>query len=222
MVPDGIGTWIRRQRVKSADKVAILFRGRETTYPQLADRIDRLASALRDRGIVEGDRVAYLGNNHPSFIEALFATTLLGGIFVPLNTRLSPAELAFQLGDCGAELLISGASLEERAAEATADLHLHRVVVTDPENGLTDLPGDAEGYDRVIELASPLGPTPRSSSTPRGRRGSRRARSSPTATSRGTASTRSSTTASSATSARCSSPRSSMSPRSTWVRCRRC
>ena len=161
MVPDGIGTWIRRQRVKSAEKVAILFRGRETTYPELADRIDRLASALRDRGIGEGDRVAYLANNHPSFVEAFFATALLGGIFVPLNTRLSAAELAFQIGDCGAELLVSGASLEDRAAEATAELRIHRIVVTDPEAGLTSVPDDAEEYERLLALASPLGPTPR-------------------------------------------------------------
>ena len=102
MVPDGIGTWIRRQRVKSADRVALRFRDREIRYPELADRIDRLASALRERGVVEGDRVAYLGNNHPSFLEGLFATALLGAIYVPLNTRLSGPELAFQLADAGA------------------------------------------------------------------------------------------------------------------------
>ncbi len=160
MVPEGIGTWIRRQRVKSAGRVALRFRDRETGYPELADRIDRLASALRDRGIVAGDRVAYLGNNHPSFIEGLFATALLGAIYVPLNTRLSGPELAFQLADCGAELLLSGASLEERAVTATAGLTVHRIVVTDPESGLAAVPDDAEDYERVLALAAPLGPTP--------------------------------------------------------------
>jgi len=161
MVPDGIGTWIRRQRVKSADRVALRFRDREIRYPELSARIDRLASALRDRGVAEGDRVAYLGNNHPSFIEALFATALLGAIYVPLNTRLSAPELAFQLADAGAELLISGASLEERAAAAVAELRLHRIVVLDPESGLATLPEEAEDYERVLELAAPIGPTPR-------------------------------------------------------------
>jgi len=160
VVPDGIGTWIRRQRVKSADKVALVFRGEEMRYPELSDRIDRLASALRDRGIAAGDRVAYLGNNHPAFIEALFATTLLGAIFVPLNTRLSGPELAFQLGDCGAALLISGCSLEDRAAAGTAGLRIHRIVVTDPELD-EPLPAETEPYERVVELAAPLGPTPR-------------------------------------------------------------
>ena len=48
-------------------------------------------------GIRAGDRVAYLGPNHPTFLETLFATGLLGAVFVPLNSRLAPPELAYSL-----------------------------------------------------------------------------------------------------------------------------
>jgi acyl-CoA synthetase (AMP-forming)/AMP-acid ligase II len=44
-----------------------------------------------------GDRVAYLGANHPAFLETLFATGMLAAIFVPLNTRLAAPELAYML-----------------------------------------------------------------------------------------------------------------------------
>ena len=44
--------------------------------------------------------------NHPSFLETLFAAGMLGAVFVPLNSRLAGPELAYQLADCGAKVLI--------------------------------------------------------------------------------------------------------------------
>ena len=119
MVPEGIGSWIRRRAVKSRGQAAVVFRGETTTYDVLADRIDRLATALRGRGIAQGDRVAYLGGNHPAFIETMFAVARLGAIFVPLNTRLAQPELDFQLSDCGAALLIDDPEEIEALIAAT-------------------------------------------------------------------------------------------------------
>ena len=47
------------------------------------------ARPARTRASAAGDRVAYLGPNHPAFVETLFATTAVGAVFVPLNTRLA-------------------------------------------------------------------------------------------------------------------------------------
>ncbi len=108
----GIGSWLQRRRPKSGNKTALINGDREISYEQLADRSVRLASALRDRGVAKGDRVAYLGDNHPSFLETLFACGQVGAIFVPLNTRLAPPEVQFQLRDCGAGTLVHTQSLE--------------------------------------------------------------------------------------------------------------
>ncbi|MEO7016720.1 MAG: AMP-binding protein, partial [Leifsonia sp.] len=112
----GIGTWIDRRRVKSADVVAVIDGDVQRTYAELADRIDRLASTFADHGIGPGDRVAFLGHNSIEFLETLFATGMLGAIFVPVNARLAPAEIAYVIGDSGAGLLVHGseftASLE--------------------------------------------------------------------------------------------------------------
>lgn len=156
MVPEGIGSWVRRRAVKSRGHTALAFRGEEVTYDELADRIDALAGALIGRGVAKGDRVAYLGNNHPSFIESMFATTLVGAIFVPLNTRLSRGELAYQLADSGARLLVSSADLEELAAGAAEGLPVTRIVVTDAVAG-TAL-ADAEDYDEVLRSAAGAAP----------------------------------------------------------------
>ena len=61
----GIGTWIHRRRVKSADAIAIVSGDTSVTYASLAERIDRLANALVAWGVAPGHRVAYLGPNAP-------------------------------------------------------------------------------------------------------------------------------------------------------------
>jgi fatty-acyl-CoA synthase len=77
----------------------------------LHERATRLAHALAGLGVARGDRVAYLGPNHPTFLEALFATGQLGAVFVPLNWRLAAPELAYILSDSGADVLLVAPSL---------------------------------------------------------------------------------------------------------------
>ncbi|WP_160663313.1 acyl-CoA synthetase [Pseudarthrobacter sp. ATCC 49987] len=125
----GIGSWLQRRRPKSGSKTALISGGRELSYEQFADRTVRLANALRDRGVAKGDRVAYLGENHPSFLETLFACGTLGAIFVPLNTRLAPPEIQFQLQDCGAGTLVHAGSLGDLAARGSAGTAVARLVV---------------------------------------------------------------------------------------------
>ena len=119
----GIGSWLQRRRPKSGTKTAVIAGERELSYAQLAERSTRLANAFRDRGVAKGDRVAYLGENDPSFLETLFAAGLAGAVFVPLNTRLAPPEIQFQLRDSGAVLLVHSAALAvlaERGSAGTA------------------------------------------------------------------------------------------------------
>ena len=61
----GLGSWIHKRRVKSVGKVAVVNGDSELTYDALAERIDRLANALAERGVDKGTRVAYLGTTTP-------------------------------------------------------------------------------------------------------------------------------------------------------------
>jgi fatty-acyl-CoA synthase len=101
----------------SPDRVAVVHEGREWTFREVHRRTDRLAGALRALGVGHGDRVAYLGLNHPRFLETLFAAGKAGAIFVPLNFRLAAPELAYILGDCGARVLVHGAEHAELARQ---------------------------------------------------------------------------------------------------------
>ena len=88
----GIGSWLQRRRPKSGTKTAVIAGDRELSYVQLAERSTRLANALRDRGVAKGDRVAYLGENDPSFLETLFAAGLAGRGLRPAEHPARPAR----------------------------------------------------------------------------------------------------------------------------------
>ncbi|TDD02793.1 long-chain-fatty-acid--CoA ligase [Saccharopolyspora terrae] len=143
---EGTGSWPHRRFRLSPEKIAISFRDRRITYRELDDRVTRLAHALRELGVGRGDRVALLSANHPAYLEALFASGLLGAIFVPLNARLTAPEVEFALRDSGASVLIHSQELTEvaRAASGSAT----RVVMRDG-----DAPADTAGYEDLIASA---------------------------------------------------------------------
>ena len=155
---NGVGSWLHRRRRKSGPKTALVSGDRAVSYEELAERTDRLANAMGRRGVAKGDRVAYLGENHPSFVETFFACGLLGAVFVPLNTRLAAPELQFQLQDSGTRLLVNAGELETLAAasvEGTAGTH--RFVVG-PDGGtegsVVELPSGVERYEGVLHAAA--------------------------------------------------------------------
>ena len=74
----GVGSWIERRARIAPEKLALVGDDRSLTYAELAGRVRRLANGLRRLGVGRGDRVAWLGPNHPAFLEALFASGLVG------------------------------------------------------------------------------------------------------------------------------------------------
>ncbi|ETK36917.1 acyl-CoA synthetase [Microbispora sp. ATCC PTA-5024] len=102
----GLGGWPARRAQMSPNRTAFVFADRSISYAQVHERTTRLASRLREAGVRGGDRVAYLGPNHVAFAETMFATHVLGAIFVPLNFRLAAPEIAYMLEDSGASVLV--------------------------------------------------------------------------------------------------------------------
>jgi fatty-acyl-CoA synthase len=117
----GLGSWPARRRRLSPDRIAVLHGDTARTYAELDDRRRRLAGGLRDLGVGRGDRVAYLGPNDPALLETLFATASLGGVFVPLNWRLTAPELAYIAADCGASVLVHAPDLAATAEAVAGD-----------------------------------------------------------------------------------------------------
>lgn len=87
------------------------------TYSELDRHADRIAAGLAEMGVEKGDRVAVMMPNIPHFAAAHFGILRSGGVVVPLNTMLTPKEIARILVDSGAKALFVAAPCEETAAE---------------------------------------------------------------------------------------------------------
>lgn len=98
-------------------------------YATLAERVARLAGALRERfGLVEGERVAIVSSNRPDYVETLYAIWHAGLVGVPANAKLHGAELSYILGHCGARVVFASPDCAA-AIEAHAPPSLERIVV---------------------------------------------------------------------------------------------
>lgn len=89
---------------------AVEFESEVWTYGQLRAGVLSLARHLRASGLREGDRIAHVETNSDLAVVLFLATVSLGAVFVPMNPALTDDDLAYQLGHCGAALLVSSAA----------------------------------------------------------------------------------------------------------------
>lgn len=88
---------------------ALLTPSGERTFKQLNDNANRLARALRSRGLAPGDSVALMCGNRPEFAEVIAACLRSGLHYTPINWHLTADEAAYIIQDCGAKALIADA-----------------------------------------------------------------------------------------------------------------
>jgi fatty-acyl-CoA synthase len=74
-------------------RTAVVSGARRFTYAEFGERCERLAAGLLSLGVQPGDRVAYISFNTHELLEGYYGPLLAGGIAMPLNVRLTPAEL---------------------------------------------------------------------------------------------------------------------------------
>ncbi len=159
-----ISTWIDRHAAFTPDKTAIRFEGEDISYAELADHIEALAIVLRHEfGIDHGERVGFLGHNHPVFFVLLFACARLGAIAMPLNWRLEAPEHGEILSDCSPAVLIVESKFEAYARQTCFDLPTHVISLDDIK---TDVPNRCDidvtaGYDDPVLLCYTSGATGR-------------------------------------------------------------
>ncbi|MBV9774039.1 MAG: AMP-binding protein, partial [Gemmatimonadetes bacterium] len=103
--PDPIRLWSRTypERTALVDRA----RGVRLGYAELDRAIDRWAAVLRDLGVVRGDLVAVLAGNRREVVEVFFACGRIGAALLPLNWRLSAAELTTVVDDARPDLLLA-------------------------------------------------------------------------------------------------------------------
>jgi fatty-acyl-CoA synthase len=102
---------VTRSARRRPDTPALIFEGRALTFGELQDRVRRLAAALAARGVAHGDRVAILMVNRPEFVETFLACQTIGACAVPVNFRLTAAEVCYVLDNAGARTLVCDGEL---------------------------------------------------------------------------------------------------------------
>jgi acyl-CoA synthetase (AMP-forming)/AMP-acid ligase II len=110
-----LGDLAHRGAVLWPSRAAFVWAGHRRTYAELADRVARLSAVFAAAGVRPGGRIALLAVNAPEAVETLFAASLLGACVVPLNVRLAPAEIRFQVEDAAAEHAVVHPGLESLA-----------------------------------------------------------------------------------------------------------
>src|SRR5262245_19876117 len=90
-----------------ANRVAMVNGDVRLTYAETWSRCRRLAGALTQFGVQQGDRVAILALNSHQYLEVYMAVPASGRVVVPLNTRHAEPELRYGLEDSGTRRLIT-------------------------------------------------------------------------------------------------------------------
>ena len=98
--------WLRRRAGTMPERIALLAGDTKWTFADLDQQVEHLARQLMALGIQPGDRVAVLLQNSPTFVTLVHAMPRCGAVLVPLNTRLTPHELAWQISDIRPHLVL--------------------------------------------------------------------------------------------------------------------
>jgi long-chain acyl-CoA synthetase len=97
------------------DKPAVIHpaSGTVLSYRELDQRSNQLAHLLYDHGLRAGDHLALFLENHPAYLEIVWACLRCGLYLTPINRHLSVTEAAYIVDDCDASVLIASSALEQ-------------------------------------------------------------------------------------------------------------
>lgn len=154
-LPEHVARWA----ATAPDRVAVAFQGRDITYAELDDLNRRVAGWLDAAGVRPGDRVGVFLPNSPEFIVTFLAVLRLGAVHVPINPMFQPGELAYEVNDSGARVLVTAAPLLDVVQRSWDDLPVERVVLVG-DAGTTTLPvtgwPDVVAHERYDQCATDL------------------------------------------------------------------
>lgn len=98
--------WLSQRAYLTPDRTAFVTEDETVTFKQLNDRVERKAKKWLELKIKPESKIGILAGNTIEMVELYHSISLVKGIAVPLNTRLTASELIFQLKDCGSSFLI--------------------------------------------------------------------------------------------------------------------
>ncbi|MGZ7081303.1 MAG: AMP-binding protein, partial [Thermoanaerobaculia bacterium] len=106
--------------VERAEEAALEFEGARFTFGEIEARSNRVAHALRARGLRKGDRLGCYLANRVELIDLYLACVKLGVTFVPINILYRDREIAHITGDSEPGLVVNADNLAALMQEAAA------------------------------------------------------------------------------------------------------
>lgn len=106
-IPD----WLHQRASLTPQRLAVVASGARWSFRELNERVSGAAAWLKTLGVQSGERVAVLARNSANYAVLVHAISRAGAVLVPLNTRLTPAELSWQINHLGAKLLLTDEAL---------------------------------------------------------------------------------------------------------------
>jgi len=144
---------LHRAQLLYANRPAVFNGDLTLDYRTFADRIARLAGALRAMGVGRDDKVAILSLNSHRYLETIYATMWADGVIVPLNIRLAPPELIHQLNEAEARVLVVDDTFSMMLPAFEGKLHTVRHIIFSSD---TPAPEGLIDYEKLVAEAKPI------------------------------------------------------------------
>jgi len=120
-------------------KTALIYQDQRISYQELFQKVQLMASGLKNLGVEKGDGVGLLLPNCPEFVVSYFAIAAIGAVIIPLNIMFKREELNYILGDAQAKVLVTNNTFMELAQGLRQSINsLKEVVIAGDKE---DLPG---------------------------------------------------------------------------------
>ncbi|BBR55738.1 MULTISPECIES: fatty acid--CoA ligase [Pseudomonas] len=127
------------------------------TYPQLVERIARLANVLTEAGVKAGDTVAVMDWDSHRYLECMFAIPMIGAVVHTINVRLSPEQILYTMNHAEDRVVLVNsdfAGLYQAIAGQLTTVD-KTILLTDGPDKQADLPSLVGEYEQLLAAASP-------------------------------------------------------------------
>jgi fatty-acyl-CoA synthase len=155
--PLTISAIFRHGRSVFGESEVVTFEGessRRATFAQVAERADRLASALRRLGIQEGDRVGTFAWNTQEHLEAYMAVPSMGAVLHTLNLRLFPEQLTYITNHAEDRIVLVDATVIPLLARVASELKTVEQFVVMGEGDTSGLGENVISYEELLAAES--------------------------------------------------------------------
>lgn len=127
------------------------------TYPQLSERIARLANVLTEAGVKAGDTVAVMDWDSHRYLECMFAIPMIGAVVHTINVRLSPEQVLYTMNHAEDRLVLVNSDFVGLYQAIAGQLSTveKTVLLTDGPSRTAELPNLVGEYEQLLEAASP-------------------------------------------------------------------